>query len=349
MSKGKFLLLLFIILVTCVPCSFASSYDEEPDSCFFRITTKESRKIYVLGSAHSIKVKDSFSEPVIEELTKIATIEKPYLYTEHKINNADALTLINDANVILNWSSQVLSSNHDSLLDDTIYIEAGNPSTTTIKDLFKLEPWLAASILSTHTGILFYPNFGGTEHELEHNEPWKNCWSNIGYLEGPEHYELLKSAAKLEHEHNKKWIQSSLSKLLLIKSILRNPNDGVDEQSQQKLQKEKETSLQDMKVLLSNSKSSFRSQGWEVVNYNGIGIPSSVFLRNQLWVDNLMKALSQSSINKDNTPVLIVVGNGHLAAIEVEKSFLFLLSKALNTQNIDRFINITKKWRSVFE
>ena len=226
--KNKILLIILVHLLFCFPV-LTSFADRDEDPCFFRVTTQNERKIYVLGSVHSIKIEDVFSVPALEELRKVANEENPILFTEHILSNQAAFQIIDtcrdEVRAKRNWSSSVISEEYESLTDQPLYTAVGRFSQYRIRDIFEFEPWLAAPILSTHAGIIFYPNFGGTEYNLESDEFWRSCWSSICYLEGPEHYDLLKEAAPREGQHNLDWIRSTFNKLLLMKSILQNPED----------------------------------------------------------------------------------------------------------------------------
>ena len=99
------------------------------------------------------------------------------------------------------------------MLDDMILIDENTLSPIQLKEIFDIHMWLAAPILSTHTNCLFYPNFGGTEYNLEYKPEWKNAWSKIQFLEGSEHFELLKKRSDVDYNDNLKWVEGSLKRL----------------------------------------------------------------------------------------------------------------------------------------
>lgn len=351
MQKSKILSIISFYLLLCFPVLASFNHNDE-DPCFFRITAKDERKIYVLGSVHYIKIEDIFPTPAIEELKRVAKEEHPTLFTEHALSNKHAFQIIeSDKQAVQakqDWASSVVSSEYNSLMDQRLYTDFGILSEYKISDILKIEPWLAAPILSTHASIIFYPNFGGTEYNLENNETWRSCWFSTKYLEGSEHYNLLKNVALLDRQHNLNWIKNSFYRLFLMKSILQDLGDvSSDPLELEVLKTEKETALENMTKLLEGIKLRFKTRGWMSVNSSSNTIPESAIARNELW-SNLICRLSHTSIKEDPHPYVIIVGDGHLAGFGEDKSFFSFLIKGMDPKKVERFINHSKSWKSVF-
>lgn len=345
MPNGKFLSLLIISLLFCSPI-LASDIDREEDPCYFRVTAQDGRRIYVLGSIHSIKIEDAFPKEALEEFRRIATEEHPVLFTEHVLSNKHALQIIesekNAVQAKQDWSSSIITREYHSLLSQKLFIEVGGISEYTVGDMLKIEPWLAAPILSTHAGIIVYPNFGGTEYNLETDEIWKNCWSKVCYLEGPEHYDLLKKASVQDAQFTLGWIKSIFDKLLLANSILVKPQGNEGSLELAVLESEKETATMNMTKLLEGAKMRFKVRGWKSVKSSSQSFPRSVIARNHLWSDFIINRLSHTSLEQEPQPYVIVVGDGHLAG---DDSFFSLLITAIKPQSVERFINQSKSWK----
>lgn len=344
----------FLLIVFPAICNFftVNASDIDKDPCFFRLITQDKRKIYVIGSIHVSPLEDTLSKPAHNEFVRITMEEKPFLFVEHELDNKDALKILERGEELKdkkNWKDTVIKREHTSLLKDVILIAPNQPSTITIEKLLDIDPWLAAPILSCHANCYFYPHFGGTEYNLEIKPEWKDCWAGILSLEGAGHYSLLEQCADTDRHHNIEWIKKTLYKLVLIKSSLRDPGESKDTLEQQVIQTEKENANVAMRELLAEAKRRHVKKGWEVVNFSDLNaIPSSVFLRNESWPKPITTKLS--SLNMEDAPnsFVIICGDGHLAGIAKDKSFLSYLIKAINPKSVDRFIDSSQSWKSVF-
>lgn len=80
-------------------------------------------------------------------------------------------------------------------------------SKINIQNVLRARLWLGAVILGTHSGILSYRKFGGTELDLVHGN-LKNNWKEVLYLEtAQEVIKILKNNRESDSKHNRRWIE----------------------------------------------------------------------------------------------------------------------------------------------
>lgn len=334
---------IYYLVFFCVSVS-AMDYKKEiqEDPCFFKIKDSlKDRNIYVLGSAHVLPLEDSLSPKALDELQKIAKEEKPILLTEHSISNRHALSLLDKMEV---QDSPNLEE-YKFLLDDKVLVTPKEESNKSIRDLFQYPGWIVAPILSTHYGSLFYPNFGGTEYALENDNKWQKHWSNVQYLEGVDHYDILKNNNNLDKKHNELWIRKTLEKLSYINPILGRSWALKDydkfknaEERNDFLVLEKEGCVKSTNSILDNTRKNYLSTGWECIYFEDFEyIPQSAFERNKLWAKNF------DLLDDKKSNYLFVVGNGHLAGYTKKVSFLYYLQD-LFKEKLERFVNQSSSW-----
>ncbi|MBL0941246.1 MAG: hypothetical protein IBJ00_00720 [Alphaproteobacteria bacterium] len=191
-------------------------------------------------------------------------------------------------------------------------LNATESSNVKLVEIDKAEVWLGALLLGKHANILSYQKFGGLESELMHL--WHLHWRETRYLEtSPELLTIQKQHEKGDYVHNCGWSRKSFASIM---SFLKS-----DEQTLRAINAKK-------------WEERLKVYSWEVIKHSDINrMPRSAIERNKLWADKLI-----SFINSETNipPLLIVVGDGHLAGYYQKWSLLSMLKDNLD-YSLSRF------------
>lgn len=268
--------------------------------------------------------------PTILELMNISK-QRPILYTEHEYSNEEPLALLKESENQIDF--ELLKMGFD--LFSTLGLEKDEQLKfqTCIKEEFFIkkirersdvpllkvltaQTWLAAPLLGGHANILSYCEFGGLEYDLEYNPLWKIYWEAQRFLEShKETLKVLKTCDNDDYDKNREWVIKN------IRSITKYLSSDIETRHR----------LNELEWARLVGRSS-----WDVIMFSEKHkLPKSAVIRNELWANNLLKTLQTES---DTCPLLLIVGNGHLAGYNQGWSFLSFLNKGLRSP-LFRFSN----------
>lgn len=331
-SRSFFIVLL---LLYTEPSQTADQSYKRDDPAFFRFKVNH-REFYILGTPHTIPLHKMYSHNTLEEIKKIAK-QKAILYSEHLVTNKTNLDYFNNSENLIpeesfeegnNLFSSLgikLSQKEEKILkENKIMVSHGVESNKSLYEILKARLWLGAVTLGTHSSILSYAKFGGTEEGLIEGE-LKGEWGEILYLETPEKViEILKNNKDSgpDSNQNQSWVKKSFEKILLI--------EAGDQQS--------------IKLAVGDQqKRSIENHSWKVITYiDRTHIPDSVVARNRLWVDVVFNKLQ--NITEHKNPILITIGDGHIAGFPKGFSFIYLLMQKLGVHKLERFSSEQNRW-----
>lgn len=328
---SKFITFLYLILFVSTPLH-AAEEAQRNDPAFFKFVTNDSREIYILGSLHTVPLRKMFDPATLIAIDSIAN-KRAILYTEHiSTNEFNLAQFENPANLIpedayeggntLFTSADVfLSPEAEAMFQrKKVKLNAFEEGKVDLQEVLKARLWLGAVTLGTHAGIMYSSQFGGTEHDLMAGE-LKELWGDVLYLETPEEALGLLQKHKdgvADMEENKNWVKKSLEKIMLIENGDKESIDRIT--LQQKI--------------------SIKNYSWDFIKLAGLRkrIPESAIARNQLWVNKIMSE-HFSAPSESKTPIMIVIGNGHIAGFNEGFSFVRLLMESLKVKTLERFSN----------
>lgn len=329
LKKNRLFKFIFFIVFICL------SSDLLARAPFFRIQMGNTGKhIYLLGSIHTMRFSDAFSNEnrpnSFAEINRIFNDLTPRFYIEHDPDNTYALKLMKEQSFtdqpLLNPLLGIISSNFSSIethLDDYIFLtrngdEVEYSTEFTIRDVLAQPLWLSSQTLYYHFGSLGVFE-GGFERDLINLHGL-----NVEFLETSE--DTLHILANAPSQESQALLRGAL---FFMNSFYGNDLEAI---FQLKTSAEQEYEWSSCIVELPKP------------------IDRSVIRRNRNWAIKIKQTIQQEGLTSD---FFIVVGKDHFDSYKINKpggeSFLtFLLAEfggVLNHDNhLERYDEESGAW-----
>ncbi len=244
----------------------------------------------------------------------------PFLFIEHDITNQISLNLaqefLENPDHGFHKPRDVDAIANDPRIDPTtevILSDTGIPSDLSYEQLLNLPTWIAMPIFTTHISLKWHPKFGGFERELVELGPW----TSVNSLE---EYEDVLNTMRQAAEGDDRDISNNAhsDRFLADLSTLVKLNHVLPENTPPFL----------LGAVEGEINQAVFSYSWTLVN-DQIDFPQDVIDRNNDWADRVVNFIQGQQENM--TPLLIVVGEGHLRNYG-GNSFLSILQNKLNEE-----------------
>lgn len=333
---------LISFIINCQSIAMDTNLKEHNDPSLFRLITEDGREIYILGSPHLVPLEMLLSPITIKELATLAE-KHAILYTEHEIANIIPLEYFNNhenlnSSAIPYGALGISLEVFNKIKSIQIYLNLtheGIPqnSNVSIEQLLYAHSWLLANILGTHAGILSYHKFGGADYALLYDPIWKEKWGDIRYLEtSPDVIKIIKKHHQNTSDTNMESVRKSTTTIVNFITLKEFENEP------------------EFKEMLENGlteelKSMSKRYSWQAIEFgNRSKIPESAIERSKHWAEVIK--IEVNGNKEDLRPILIVVGNAHLAGFYKKFSFLSFLLEKIGIYQILRLTN-EGKWVNI--